>query len=237
MPRRRGGANLVAVPHPGCGHPREGAHRILAGGQGLAEDLAVGRHLAGEALGRGLQVIARHPQFLGDRGPQALEQVAQGQVLGLAEPGVERATSLARLAQREEDALHGKHGVVDRRQVVAGHRLALLVHRGDEFLDQPPLAALGLSADSAFNFSIYAFDNYFTGNLTDAIEGMTFTLAKPRFATPPSSTLTVPAGGSTALTIQAVAGGATASPSQRGLLLMYRDGAPGKESEHVGVSP
>jgi subtilisin family serine protease len=100
-----------------------------------------------------------------------------------------------------------------------------------------PLAALGLSADSAFNFSIYAFDNYFTGNLTDAIEGMTFTLAKPRFATPPSSTLTVPAGGSTALTIQAVAGGATASPSQRGLLLMYRDGAPGKESEHVGVSP
>ena len=40
-----------------------------------------------------------------------------------------------------------------------------------------PLSALGLSPSSKFDFSVYAFDNYFTGNLTDAIEGLTYTPA------------------------------------------------------------
>jgi hypothetical protein len=98
-----------------------------------------------------------------------------------------------------------------------------------------PMAAVGVSPGTAFTFSVYAFDNYFTGNLTDAIENMTFTAATPRFATPYS--VTVPAGGSTNLAIQSVPGGAAASPSQKGLLLMYRDGAPTREADGITVSP
>jgi hypothetical protein len=99
-----------------------------------------------------------------------------------------------------------------------------------------PMSAVGVTPGAPFTFSVYAFDNYFTGNLTDYIENMTYTAATPRFATA-SSSVTVPAGGSTNLAIQAVPGGAAASPSQRGLLLMYRDGAPNKETDRILVSP
>src|SRR6185436_13161242 len=67
-----------------------------------------------------------------------------------------------------------------------------------------PLSAMGLNANSKFDFSVFAFDNYFTGNLTDAIEDLTYTPALPRFVAfgvPPSG---VPAGGSSTLTIQSV---------------------------------
>jgi subtilisin family serine protease len=87
-----------------------------------------------------------------------------------------------------------------------------------------PMSAVGLTPGSQFNFSIYAFDNYFTGNLTDAIENMTFSFAQPRFAASgvPAS---VPAGGSATFAVTTVTGGDTASPSQKGLLLLYRDAA------------
>ncbi|MGZ6143210.1 MAG: S8 family serine peptidase, partial [Myxococcales bacterium] len=87
-----------------------------------------------------------------------------------------------------------------------------------------PMAAVGLTSGSQFDFSIYAFDNYFTGNLTDAIENMTFSFAQPRFAASgvPAS---VPAGGAATFAVSTVAGGDTASPSQKGLLLLYRDAA------------
>jgi minor extracellular serine protease Vpr len=99
-----------------------------------------------------------------------------------------------------------------------------------------PLSAVGVTAGQAFDFSVYAFDNYFTGALTDAVEGMTFTGATPRYAAS-AATLSVPAGGSIALGITAPAGGAAASPSQRGLLLMYRDGAPKQEASTIDVRP
>jgi len=86
-----------------------------------------------------------------------------------------------------------------------------------------PLSVLGLTPSTQFNFSVFAFDNYFTGNLTDAIEGMTYTLGTPRFVGSGVPASGVPAGGSSTLTVQSVAGGDTASPSQTGLLLMYRD--------------
>jgi hypothetical protein len=38
------------------------------------------------------------------------------------------------------------------------------------------------------------------------------------------------------LTINEVPGGALASPSQKGLLLMYRDGKPRREADKVTVS-
>jgi len=100
-----------------------------------------------------------------------------------------------------------------------------------------PLSALGLTPSSRFDFSVFAFDNYFTGNLTDAIERMTFTPSTPRFAASGVPQTGVPAGGSSTLTIQAVAGGSTASPSQTGLLLMYRDGRVNTEADVIEVEP
>jgi len=84
---------------------------------------------------------------------------------------------------------------------------------------------------------VFAFDNYFTGNLTDSIVGMTYTPTLPRFAGSGIPTTGVPAGSSSTLTIQAVPGGDAASPSQTGILLMYRDGKPKHEADAITVSP
>jgi hypothetical protein len=97
------------------------------------------------------------------------------------------------------------------------------------------LSALGLTPTTQFDFSIYAFDNYFTGDLTDAIEGMTYTAATPRFTAAPL--VTVPMGGTQSLSVSEVAGGDVASPSQQGLLLLMRDARPGKEAAAVTVRP
>ena len=86
-----------------------------------------------------------------------------------------------------------------------------------------PLSAVGLTPGTKFDFSVYAFDNYFSGFLTDAVENMTYTLSTPRFVGSGIPASGVPAGGSSTLAIQSVAGGDTASPSQTGLLLLYRD--------------
>jgi len=100
-----------------------------------------------------------------------------------------------------------------------------------------PLSALGLNASSKFDFSVYAFDNYFTGNLTDSIVGMTYTASTPRFVASGIPGTGVPVGGSSTLNIQAVPGGDFASPSQTGLLLMYRDGRTQREADAISVFP
>src|SRR5262249_48362982 len=86
-----------------------------------------------------------------------------------------------------------------------------------------PLSAIGLTPTTQFDFSVDAFDNYFTGILTDSVVGMTYTPGTPRYAGSGIPATGVPVGGTSTLTITAVPGGATASPSQTGLLLMYRD--------------
>lgn len=98
-----------------------------------------------------------------------------------------------------------------------------------------PLSALGLKPDTQFDFSVFAFDNYFTGFLTDAIEGRTYTLNAPRFVGSGVPASGVPAGGSSTLTIDAVPGGDVASPSQTGLLLMYRDSSTEREASAITV--
>jgi subtilisin family serine protease len=99
-----------------------------------------------------------------------------------------------------------------------------------------PLSALGnLNPGSQFNFSVYAFDNYFTGSMTDSIEGLTYTPATPRFVASGLPATGVPAGGSSTLTIQSVPGGDVASPSQTGILLMYRDGREKQEADAIRV--
>ena len=98
-----------------------------------------------------------------------------------------------------------------------------------------PLAALGLTPGTQFGFSVFAFDNYFTGALTDAIQGMTYTLGTPRFTGSGIPAAGVPAGGGSTLTITAVPGGDVASPSQTGLLLMYRDSKTEREASQILV--
>jgi subtilisin family serine protease len=103
-----------------------------------------------------------------------------------------------------------------------------------------PMASVGLTAGQKFSFTIYAFDNYFTGNLTDVIGPMTFTLGTPRFATDGGTGLVsffVPMGASGFIPVTAVAGGDTASPSQSGILLMYRDAKKGWGADTVTVTP
>lgn len=99
------------------------------------------------------------------------------------------------------------------------------------------MSDLGLTAGSKFTFSVFAFDNYFTGNLTDAITGMTYTAGTPKFVGSGIPDAGVPAGGSSTLTISPVPGGQTASPSQSGLLLMYRDAKPKAEADTISVNP
>ncbi|PYS06636.1 MAG: hypothetical protein DMG12_03165 [Acidobacteria bacterium] len=70
-----------------------------------------------------------------------------------------------------------------------------------------PLSALGLNASSRFDFSVFAFDNYFTGNPTDTIVNLTYTPSTPRFVASGVPATGVPVGGSSTLTIQAVPGG------------------------------
>jgi hypothetical protein len=86
-----------------------------------------------------------------------------------------------------------------------------------------------------FNFRVVGVDNYFTGAITDTIGTMTHQLSAPKFVAA-GTTLGVPVGVSGALPVTAPAGGAAASPSQQGLLLMWRDGLPGREASLVNVN-
>lgn len=97
-----------------------------------------------------------------------------------------------------------------------------------------PFSFLGLTPDTQFNVSVYAFDNYFTGNLTDSIESMTYTAGAPRYYTDNIAPI-VPMGGNTTLNVFALPGGDIASPSQTGLLLMYRDASQKHEADAISV--
>lgn len=98
-----------------------------------------------------------------------------------------------------------------------------------------PLSAVGLTTASRFSFSVFAFDNYFTGNLTDSIQNMTFSFAQPHFIASGIPSTGVPVHGSAVLTVASVPGGDTASPSQAGLLLLYRDAASNHEAQAIRV--
>lgn len=101
-------------------------------------------------------------------------------------------------------------------------------------------ARLGLAGNAIpatpIRLTFRAYDNYFTGDLTDSIGPVTYTPALPKYAFSLSAN-PVPVGGSATLTINAVPGGATASPSQTGALLLYRDARAKAESQAINVSP
>ena len=97
-----------------------------------------------------------------------------------------------------------------------------------------PLAALGITPDTQFSFSVFAYDNYFTGANTDAILDMKFTPSKPRYAVKGDASGTVKGYRLGYVDTVTVAGGATASPSQTGFLVMKRSNA-GKEADVLVV--
>ena len=99
-----------------------------------------------------------------------------------------------------------------------------------------PLSFLGITQSTKFNVSVSVCDNYFTGNCTDSITGMTYTADAPRYS-PDDYVPVVPMGGSTTLNISALPGGDTASPSQLGLLLMYRDARQQREADAIFITP
>jgi len=104
-------------------------------------------------------------------------------------------------------------------------------------------SGLALSAFAPFTFTVKAFDNYFTGNLTDQIGPMVYEFDMPQFYTDLAE-YDVPAGGSVPMTV--IPNNAAnvyftgpyngGSPSQTGLLLMYTDGLAGQEAAQVTVT-
>jgi minor extracellular serine protease Vpr len=98
-----------------------------------------------------------------------------------------------------------------------------------------PMSVLGLTAGATFDVDVYAFDNYFTGWMSDSITGMTYTLNAPRFV-PSAWALSVPVGGSLNLGVNYNPAGNMYSPSQSGLLLMYGDAREQRESDAIYVN-
>ncbi len=96
-----------------------------------------------------------------------------------------------------------------------------------------PAGAMGVTAGKTINFTVLAYDNYFSGNVSDAIEGMRFTLGSPRFQADSGPLGSVPRFGSTALRVVSAPVPDSAS-SESGLLFMYRRDA-GTEADAVRI--
>ena len=82
-----------------------------------------------------------------------------------------------------------------------------------------------------FNFRVFATDNYFTGLNSDSIGTMTYQLNAPRFSA--AKVVSVPVGTSGTLPVTGTP--SPGSPSQTGLLMLWRDGMPGREASIVEV--
>jgi hypothetical protein len=104
-----------------------------------------------------------------------------------------------------------------------------------------PLSALGLAPGATFDFAVLAFDNYFSGTVTDVIDNQTWTVGSRKFAVQggadalsvPAEALSVPAGGQTSVTVtrNAAAGETTST----GLLFLY-DNAARLDAQPVRIS-
>lgn len=97
-----------------------------------------------------------------------------------------------------------------------------------------PLFAIGADPSTQMRVSVYAFDNYFTGNLTDSIEDMVLTPGLPKYG-PLTSSGAVAPGRFYSFTPQRVSGGAAATPSQQGFLLLYQSQKAGYEADIIKV--
>jgi hypothetical protein len=104
-----------------------------------------------------------------------------------------------------------------------------------------PLSALStagglqVTPSTPFVFSLLAFDNYYTGNLTDFIGPMQYELDSPKFYGFPSS-FVLAANTSSATGVIPNNAYNGNSPSQSGLLLIYKD-AKTPEADIITVTP
>jgi len=102
-----------------------------------------------------------------------------------------------------------------------------------------PASAIGLnaanpSAWTPFDFYVLAFDNYFTGDLTDfSTSVMRVNPAFPRATSTGLAPNPVPIGSSSTLTITPLPFNDLDSPSQLGILLLYRDAQWGREADVI----
>ena len=92
---------------------------------------------------------------------------------------------------------------------------------------------VALAPGVTMNFGVFVYDNYFSGNLTDSIEGMRFTPGQPRFG------IVGEPFGAVAAKTAANLGVATATlpdtlSSELGLLMMYRRNE-GKEADAIRI--
>lgn len=92
---------------------------------------------------------------------------------------------------------------------------------------------LGVQPGTTIHFSVFVYDNYFTGALTDSIEGMRFTPGNARFEAVGDPFGSVPPRGRATLPVRA-ATVPDAQSTESGLLLMLRRNA-GAESDVVRV--
>ncbi|MCX7791976.1 MAG: S8 family serine peptidase [Chloroflexaceae bacterium] len=110
-----------------------------------------------------------------------------------------------------------------------------------------PAAAVGLRSDQPFNYFVLAYDAYFLSRGAPQLRDCSPAPAPTCGATahtmqtgqllfrPAVQELTIPPEGSATLTFSADPAGATGSPSQQGLLLIFRDSLPGQGSAAIDL--
>ena len=96
-----------------------------------------------------------------------------------------------------------------------------------------PMPAMGLAEGTTVGIDVFAFDNYFSGQLTDEITGMRFTPGIPRFGVVGLPFGAVPSHGSATIGVTTATLPNTLS-SESGLLMMYRRNA-GQEADAVRI--
>jgi hypothetical protein len=95
-----------------------------------------------------------------------------------------------------------------------------------------PLSALGGAVGSTLGLNVRAFDNYFTGNLTDEIIGMRFTPGASRFSAPADGfSFGVVPGQSSVRVPYATATVPRSATTETSLLMMYRTNAASESQE------
>jgi hypothetical protein len=100
-----------------------------------------------------------------------------------------------------------------------------------------------VTVSNPFTFDVLAFDNYYTGNLTDIISGMQYELDMPQFYTFESFSVAANASGGLPIVPNNAANVYFSgpyngnSPSQSGILFMYTNGKAGQEASPVTVTP
>jgi minor extracellular serine protease Vpr len=94
-----------------------------------------------------------------------------------------------------------------------------------------PLSAIGATPNTTLGLTVLAYDNYFTGNVTDVITGARFTPGQTRFA-PTAGTVAVGSSLQIPVTRTTVS---NALSTESGLMLMFSRNA-GAESQEIPIS-